>query len=313
MGLRTILFLKKINKNMFPSNIMFHYFYDGLKHSFVHGALTNIDFELLLNKLISKNILVSATEWRDRFNNDYLEEKICLTFDDGLLSQYDIALPLLDKYKLNAFWFVNTLPLSGKPIYMEIFRKFKHNHFKTVDEYYELFFAAYSQIHKEEIKETDFNGHLNQFNFYSLNDRKYRFIRDKKLTQNEYEQLILCLIENEKWDISSAMAGTWLTESHIKALSNKDHIIGLHSHSHPLNLNQLDYNQQYFEYKTNKDILEQITGKKTDSMAHPINSYNKNTLTVLTELNIKIGFCSNNFNVQLSNLELPRVDHTLIN
>jgi peptidoglycan/xylan/chitin deacetylase (PgdA/CDA1 family) len=246
-------------------------------------------------------------------NRQTLENKVCLTFDDGLLSQYDIALPVLENYNLNAFWFVNTLPVTGKPIYMEIFRKFKHEHFNTSDEYYELFFRTYSYTFKEEISESDMNGYLNQFSFYTSNDRKYRFIRDKKLTQLQYENLILSLIEKEKWDINYAIKNTWLNESHIKTLNNKNHIIGLHSHSHPIGFNQLDYNKQYLEYKTNQDILHQITGKKPDCMAHPINSYNNNTLKVLTELNVKLGFCSNNSKVQFSNLELPRLDHTLAN
>ena len=55
-----------------------------------------------------------------KFENDLIEKKlkslkgvlssndICITFDDTLLSQYEVALPILEKYKIRAFFFINT-------------------------------------------------------------------------------------------------------------------------------------------------------------------------------------------------------------
>ena len=40
---------------------------------------------------------------------------IVLTFDDGLRCQYDIALPILNKHGIGAFWFVySSLALANR-------------------------------------------------------------------------------------------------------------------------------------------------------------------------------------------------------
>ena len=53
-----------------------------------------------------RNIL-PADEWMARATSDRLDENdLCLTFDDALRCQYDVALPVLEKYGLTAFWFV---------------------------------------------------------------------------------------------------------------------------------------------------------------------------------------------------------------
>ena len=48
----------------------------------------------------------------------------------------------------------------------------------------------------------------------------------------------------------------------IKKISNKGHIIGLHSHSHPTRIDKLDYKSQYIEYTKSKKILEKNFKKK---------------------------------------------------
>lgn len=45
-------------------------------------------------------------------------------------------------------------------------------------------------------------------------------------------------------------------------------------------------------------------------MSHPCNSYNNDTLMILKDLGIKIGFRANLAKDVYSNFEIPRVDHS---
>ena len=64
-------------------------------------------FESLLLDIGIENI-VSPSLFLDKINKQSRDYKCCITFDDGLKSQFKIALPILEKYNIKAFWFVYT-------------------------------------------------------------------------------------------------------------------------------------------------------------------------------------------------------------
>ena len=103
-----------------------------------------------------------------------------------------------------------------------------------------------------------------------------------------------------------------MDKNDLKDLSEKGHIVGLHSHSHPTNMGEKSFNFQNENYKTNKHILEDVLKKDVFSMSHPCNSYNNDTLEILTNFNIEIGFRANMGAAFNSNLEIPRIDHAEI-
>ena len=76
----------------------------------------------------------------------------------------------------------------------------------------------------------------------------------------------------------------------------------------------LNYNQQFYEYKRNRNILSKILKKPNNffqSMSHPCGKYDQNTLNVLNKLKIKIGFIERmNYFKTYSNFNIPRQDHS---
>ena len=61
--------------------------------------------EIIINTL--KKRILNADEWIEKSKNKRLSNKdLCITFDDNLKSQYDIAIPVLKKYNLKAFFFI---------------------------------------------------------------------------------------------------------------------------------------------------------------------------------------------------------------
>ena len=129
-------------------------------------------------------------------------------------------------------------------------------------------------------------------------------------------------MENKKFnfDHQAALASLFLSRENVKKLSELNHMIGLHSHTHPTKLELLALEMQKKEYVKNKSILEGIIGSKIISVSHPLCSYDQDTLKILDDLGIEIGFRDNmkidgNKNmsrINNSNLELAREDHANI-
>ena len=295
-----------------PLGIMFHHFHDDAKYKPGQGSLSTTDFEDILEYLGHERIL-SAEVWAERaLENRLSPEDLCLTFDDALRCQYDIALPVLRRLGLTAFWFIYTATLSGGAPALEAYRKFRCEYYDTVDDFYGLFFQiAANQIPEGRViralREFPAN-YLAEFKFYSETDRKFRYLRDRILGPKEYKNVMDRMIASRGVTAKELVADVWLEPNHIKVLKEEGHVIGLHSHSHPTLLEAEAPDEQYAEYKSNLDILSDLTRARPFTMAHPCNSYSNTTLDILSGLGIKLGFRSNMVKASNSLLELPRED-----
>lgn len=105
---------------------MFHYFHNGKGiHKKTQGSIDKNQLSGIIKKIGRKNILDA-----DVFLNRHIEKKlkhtdVCLTFDDGLKSQVDIALPVLNDYRIKGFFFVGTSQFTNETSYIELFRFFR--------------------------------------------------------------------------------------------------------------------------------------------------------------------------------------------
>src|SRR3989338_6154423 len=158
--------------------IMFHHFHNE-RHSVGQGSLSQEDFEEILN-FIGIQRIVDPFEWLRRLEANKLSgEHVCLTFDDGLLCQFDIALPVLQRYDLKAFWFVYSSVFEGEVEMLEVYRRFRSQYFQDVDDFYELFFtkildSEFSAKVRGALDPLLIKAQMETFPFYSLNDVKYR-------------------------------------------------------------------------------------------------------------------------------------------
>ena len=79
---------------------------------------------------IGRNNIIDANIFYEKFKSNKLKEnEVCLTFDDGIKSQIDIALPVLEELKIKSFFFTYTSIFEGKPDNLEVFRYFRMNCF----------------------------------------------------------------------------------------------------------------------------------------------------------------------------------------
>lgn len=296
---------------------MFHHFYDD-RHIRGQGAISQNELAQIIDYYRKSHQILTAREWLDKATRNELSAKdVCLTFDDALLCQYEVALPVLEAYDLSAFWFVYSSVITGGSEKLEIYRKFRTSCFEDIAAFYEFFFESvgesqYGARVKDALSNFSPESYLSQFPFYTVEDRQFRFIRDKVLGVDAYNQILDQMILAQSIDLADFSRDLWMQEQHVVELHEKDHVIGLHSHTHPTALAALPAQDQWSEYKTNYDTLTEILNTIPETVSHPCNSYSQETIQILQDLKIKVGFRSNMAEQHSSLLEFPREDHANI-
>ena len=313
------------NKNNFFHGIMFHHFHDEVVHTKGQGSIDKDDFFKIINFIGRKNIL-DADVFFEKFKQNKLQNnEVCLTFDDAIKSQIDIALPVLEELKIKSFFFVYTSMFEGSPDNLEIFRFFRTNYFKSINEFYINFYKAIDKDLKSffEKNSDKINEKKNKFPFYTIEDIKFRLVRDIFLTKSQYEENMFKMMKENKINNKDFYNKLFFQKSDLQTLNNLGHLIGLHSHNHPTLFEKLNLNEQKNEYEKCLTLISKILDKPKSEikyMSHPCGSYNYDTLKVLKELGIELGFKQimtierekGMSKVNNSFLEIAREDHTNI-
>ena len=180
-------------------------------------------------------------------------------------------------------------------IMLEVYRYFRMNFFNDVNDFYNQFFKNLDKdlglFFKDKNKIID--DTKVKFPFYSINDIKFRLVRDKLLTGEEYKTSMFKMFDEKNFNHKKFYEILFLNSEHLKKIKELGHLIGLHSHTHPTLLENLSYDEQLNQYQKNISILSEILKiNKTDIkyMSHPNGSYNKDTIKILTDLGIELGF-----------------------
>jgi peptidoglycan/xylan/chitin deacetylase (PgdA/CDA1 family) len=294
---------------------MFHHFHDGKKHIEAEGSISPEDFVRALDAY--GDHLLPAQEWLDRALAGRLSDgDVCLTFDDGLLCQAEVALPIMKERGVTAMWFVYSEPMLGEPLNFEMFRRFRTTQFEKVSDFCDAFVEVSQQKYEdvaEQLAEFTPSKYLAAFTFYTDGERTYRFLRDKVLGPDRHTAVMLDLFAARGYTLDQARRDLWINEGHVRQLAADGHVVGLHSYSHPTNLAGLAPSVQGEEYASNAAHLKSLTGVAPITVAHPVNSYTDDTLRVLSDLGVRIGFCTTMEPVGADTpLEWPREDSSYI-
>ena len=312
------------NINFFHG-IMFHHFHDEKNHKKGQGSISKDDFYNLINFIGRKNILNADIFYQKLKEKKLKENEVCFTFDDAIKCQIDVALPVLEDLKIKSFFFVHTSMHEGKHDYLEIFRHFRLNYFEDINDFYSIFFKNLNKDLNSFFKKNEnlILERTKRYSFYSLEDIKFRLVRDILLNKKDYEEHMFKLMDIKKFDYNKIISSLFFSKNDLVSLDNLGHCIGLHSHSHPTLLEKLNYDEQKKEYSQNFKFIHKILNKpknKIFSCSHPLGSYNHDTLKILSELGIELAF-KDNISVEKdrgmkkinnSFLEIARRDHSEI-
>ena len=305
-----------VYQSKFAHGIMFHRFKDLKNKNASYGALTSKNLTKLINFIGRKRIL-NPDEWISKLNKGNLKKKdVCLTFDDGLKSQIKIALPVLEKFNLKAFWFIhcNTLPNNfDKSEIFSILIVMKFKKYKKFIDKFLKYINIDSKIFESKKFKKYYNEETSLYNFYSKTELKYKFLRDIYYPRKKFENIIENFFQSYKLNVNDFYKNTWLNKNDLISLNKKGHMVGMHSFSHPYRMSSLITKKQKMEYAKNFHYLRVLLKKKPIAMSHPLDSYNKNTLKILKNLGILCGFRSHSktskgLKINHSNLEMARED-----
>jgi peptidoglycan/xylan/chitin deacetylase (PgdA/CDA1 family) len=294
---------------------MFHHFHDNTQLA-AQGSLSSSDFTKMIDWLNRDHSILNASEYKEKFQNCTLQKNdICFSFDDALKGQYEIALPIMEKLGIQAFFFVYSSVFESNPDPLEIYRHFRTCCYKNIDDFYENFFDFVERINAEEFSRRHARflklNYLDEFPFYTKGDKWFRYLRDQYLTRIQYDEIMNELMIQKKFDPNDVKKYLWMTEQDLVNIDTKGHVIGLHSFSHPTQISKLTKAEQKLEYQKNKDHLTGVIGKPIAVMAHPCGDYNDTTLEILKRMKIDIGFRSSmSIKGIKSSLEIPREDHS---
>ena len=108
---------------------MFHHFH-GKNHEKSQGSISAKQFIKIIKFLKKKCNLINADVFLEKIINKKINNNdACLTFDDSLKCQIDIALPILDKEKIQAFFFLYTSAFTNDTN-KELFNNFEFRYFR---------------------------------------------------------------------------------------------------------------------------------------------------------------------------------------
>ena len=299
--------------------IEFHYFSDGRKHLPCQGSLTADTFMEILAYLDHHFDLMRARDFYETaLAGEGTEKQVCLTFDDGISSQWDVAVPCLERAGITGMFFCYSAHYAGKPSLLEIYHDFRFCCFKSVDEFYSQFFQLLLQDPHvatpdiaDRIQSFTYDSYLINCPWHSYSDKLFRYTRDQLLSEVQFEKIMMGMMESKGYSWKEKVAELWMSKENLRALSRSGHMIGLHSHSHPTNIDRLPLAIQRQEYETNAEYLEHILGHPVKIAAFPCGKYNADTQKILQKLGIRLAF-SADMNKGADLMRMPRMNHPLL-
>ena len=300
-----------------PHGLMFHRFHLSGTSPMGQGSVTEIEFEKMLHHVGIARIQ-NPFRWLSKVEEGCLESQdLCITFDDGLQSQLKVALPILNRYNLKAFWFVFSSVFEGDVNKNEVYNCFATSEFENFDSFVDNFLSRLSlpSMLFSEDRYIEYSSNIKAKHFfYTENDLKFRFIRNHFLSEDQFEEEVEEMIVGKGktiWEIADKI---WMKNEDLLRLQSEGHTIGLHSYSHPFIFSELTEDEQRHEYSKNLYHIASVIKVPITSMSHPLNSYCPETLEILNSHNITCGFRSDMQpkilleNSRLPNLQLPRED-----
>ena len=129
-----------------------------------------------------------------------------------------------------------------------------------------------------------------------------QFILPDNIRKNILNELV------SKYNISKNVSDYYLTKEEILIMKDNGMEFGLHTENHK-RLELLSKNDQKREIIDNLKILkENNVLPELKAIAYPFGSYNEDTLKILDELKINLGFAANKTLEINDSLEIKRID-----
>lgn len=162
----------------------------------------------------------------DFLQKTYARDEIVLSFDHGTIDHLEKVAPELKRRNLKGIFFILTMVPEERKIaaidkqrYLEASLRFKLA--KMICTELDIDYGP------EEAK-----GYLSEFKFYSSEERYLRYLRDKIIPREVYDEFIDKYFEKAFGNEKNFASEKYLSWDDIAQLHKQGHIIGSHSHYH---------------------------------------------------------------------------------
>ena len=234
-----------------------------------------------------------------------LENKIILTFDDGLKDHYKYVFPELKKRKIWGIFYVPFKPYIDNKI-LDVHRihlllgKYKAKRIlsaikNVLDE------SMLSHSHIDEYHSETY-GHQKNDPDTNYVKRLLNYFIDYKYREGVIDQLMLIFFPDEKCMVHDF----YMTTDELKVLHNAGMMLGSHTVNHPV-MSKLKSSEQEIEIQQSFEMLEQITGVSERTFAYPyggFHSFNREKEDLLANHNSIFSF-----NVESRDISLNDINH----
>lgn len=225
-------------------------------------GVTPVAFKNQLKQLSNIGDFITIKDLLDNYE-DILSSKnsyYLITFDDGLLEQYEFALPVLDSLKIPAVFFANSINLM-------------ENKVSNVHKIHLLRANLSPEILLNTLLDNKLNIDISDRTkakaIYKYDDEKSAILKyylNYKMNPELREEKIDMLFVNF-FDEKEVVEKLYFNKKQICHLAEFGYL-GSHTHSH-FALKNLDDNLLEFELLKTKEYFEEITKTKIQSIAYP--------------------------------------------
>lgn len=277
----------------------YHRIYDATKSSqFDDGVYAHsiIEFERHLKWLMKNTKLLSEDELINIVSNGKLVSRICslITFDDGYIDNYTLAYPILRRLGIPAIYFIPSGQIISRQLgWWDLIAYLIRNTKKT---------SIFYNNEIVNLQNDDESIHLFQ---KIMKTKPYEETSDLLQKLSEACDFPLPNIETQSKELM-----TW---NQIREVSQNGIDIGSHTHSHRV-LSTISSDEQSYELRSSKLIIEKEIGKKVRTIAYPVGGYkhfSPETMRIAAECGYEAAFSFNtgiNNQSNLSTYDIKRIE-----
>jgi peptidoglycan/xylan/chitin deacetylase (PgdA/CDA1 family) len=244
-------------------------------------------------------IPIEALNYALTKKNGMLPNTILVTFDDGYRDNYLTGKPLLEKYNIPATFFITTNAIGKQEEFW----------WDALERICLQSPVLPSKLILQQPDNISFNlgksTNVNVISPLNLYLRLCEIIRNMETSQ---QQTFIKMLE--VWAKNATVRPEYFTMDKRELLdlqSNEMFTIGAHTMSHPF-LPNLSYDDQKSEIQGCIALLESLTGDAPKYLAYPHGGRDQNTLEILAESGIELGFTTDPhvFKAEMYKYAIPR-------
>lgn len=229
--------------------------------------------------------------------NKIKENKVILTFDDGLKDHYNTVYPILEKMGIKGYFFPPSKPIKEKivldvhkihfilastlnknQVIEEIFRLINKNKDVTKNKTGQEYFKELAFPNRFDTKEVIFIKRILQ--------RELPLALRNEITNNLFKKFVT-------QDEPKFSEELYMSLEEMKEMSESNMIFGSHSHSHEW-LSHINNEKLINEIEISKKFCREISSKNNEIiMCYPYGDYNDQVINEISKRGFKAGLTTN--------------------